>query len=238
MSVLRKLLLTIMVLGATTSTVSAGTFASFNASTSNTATFATGNLALSNQKGVATACLSTGGGGGIDTNVNACDSLFGLTVQKPGDSAFVDLTLSNSGTLPGTLRVSATGDCTNGAAPGQTYSGGGLPCNQLQMYIQEYTTLANRTAGTTTGGQCVYGNTSGSACTGFNANYTLDSFDSLGSPISIGTLPALTSGTCAASPLPTGTCRYFRVYISLPATSDNTFQGTQATFGFDWALAQ
>ena len=139
MSVLRKLLLTIMILGATTSTVGAGTFASFNASTTNpTSTFATGSLVLSNQKSTNTACLSTGGGT-TNTNANgACDQLFALSVQKPGDSAFVDLTIKNEGSINASaLTAFASQDCAAGNAPGQTYNGTGDPCTGVQLYIQE-----------------------------------------------------------------------------------------------------
>src|SRR5206468_4926503 len=66
----------------------AATVANFSAETANpTNKFATGTLVLSNTKaGGSGACLSTGGGS-TDTNVNsACDTLFSLTVKKPGDT--------------------------------------------------------------------------------------------------------------------------------------------------------
>jgi spore coat-associated protein N len=230
MSVLRKLLLTIMVMGATTSTVGAGTFASFNASTSNAATFATGTLVLTNDGPSAGVCMSTAGG--IDTNANpSCDALFALTVQKPGDSAFADLTLTNSGTLSATtLKVNASQACVPGNAPGQTYNGAGDPCSQVQLYIQEYTSASNRASDTRTLGTCHYGaGLSTLTSCAFDSSRTLDTFDSsypdAATQLSIGSLNA-------------GASRYFRIYLTLPSTADNTYQGRQATFGFNWAIAQ
>jgi hypothetical protein len=230
MSVLRKLLLTLMVLGATTTTVGAGTFASFNASTSNaTSTFASGTLVLSNQKNTGSACLSTGGG---NTNTNAnggCDQLFALSVQKPGDSAFVDLTLKNEGSIDATsLTGFATQSCAPGNAPGQAYNGTGDPCSSVQVYIQQYTSAANRTADNRTGGTCLYGGGTATTCS-FSATRTLDHYDttypSSSTPLALGSLTA-------------GTSRFLRIYLSLPSTADNTMQGRQATFGFSWAIAQ
>jgi hypothetical protein len=230
MSVLRKLLLTIMVLGATTSTVGAGTFASFNASTSNaTSTFATGTLVLSNQKNTGTACLSTAGGN-TDSNANAgCDQLFNLSVQKPGDSAFVDLTLKNEGSInAATLAGYASSNCAAANAPGQSFNGTGDPCTSVQVYIQEYTSSANRTGDNRTGGICHYGGGTATSCA-FSATRTLDHYDttypSAATVLSMGSINASVS-------------RYLRIYLLLPSTANNNLQGRQATFGFSWTMAQ
>lgn len=231
MSVLRKLLLTIMVLGATTSTVGAGTFASFNASTTNpTSTFATGSLVLSNTKNTSTACLSTGGGS-TDANSNSgCDHLFTLTVQKPGDSAFVDLTLENEGSINASaLTAFASQDCAAGNAPGQTYNGTGDPCTGVQLYIQEYSSPANRTVDNRTGGTCHFGGGTATSCL-FVAAKTLDAFDT--------SYPSTGVGALAMGTLNTGVSRYLRIYLTLPSTANNSLQGRQATFGFSWAIAQ
>jgi hypothetical protein len=228
---IKKLLLTLMILGAITSTVSAGTFASFNASTTNpTSTFATGSLVLSNQKSTNTACLSTAGGS-TNTNTNAgCDQLFSLSVQKPGDSAFVDLTLKNEGSINASaLKAAASQDCAASNAAGQSYNGTGDPCTVVQLYIQEYTSIANRTAGITTGGTCHFGGGTASVCS-FSATKTINDFDtaypaSLATPLSMGTLNA-------------GVSRYFRIYMTLPSTAGNNVQGRAATFGFTWTIDQ
>jgi hypothetical protein len=227
MSKLRKILFSVAAVGgiATAVGAGAGTFASFSASTTNAgSTFASGTLVLSNQKNAATACLSTGGGT-TDTNANAaCDALFATTVAKPGDSAFVDVTLKNDGSINGTtLTAYKNAACTN--ANSGSFNGTGDLCANLQVYVQEYTSAANRTANTTTGGTCVYGGGTATACA-FDASKTLGAFPASGAPITL------------AGGLNAGASRYLRVYTQFPSTADNTFQGRQATFGFTWAMAQ
>lgn len=231
MSLLRKLLLTAMIVGAATSSVgAAGTFASFNASTANSATFATGTLVLSNQKSTNSACLSTAGGN-ADTNANgACDQLFALSVQKPGDSAFVDLTLKNEGSLNGSaLTAYASQACTAANAPGQSYNGTGDPCTSVQLYIQEYSSSANRTADTRTGGTCQFGGGTATSCA-FDATKTLAAFNT--------SYPTTGVGALSMGAMNAGVSRYLRIYLTLPSTAGNNLQGRQATFGFTWAVAQ
>jgi hypothetical protein len=224
MSKLRKILFAVAAFGGAATAVSAGTFASFSASTTNAgSTFATGTLVLSNQKNTATACLSTGGGS-TDSNANgSCDQLFAASVQKPGDSAFVDLTLNNAGSINASgLTAHANAACAN--ANTGTYSGTGDLCAALQVYVQEYTSAANRTAGTTTGGTCHYGGGTATACA-FDATKTAAAFPASGSPLSMGAMNA-------------GATRYFRIYAQIPSSAGNDVQGRQATFGFTWSMAQ
>ena len=223
MPVLRKLLLTVMVLGAITSTVSAGTYASFSATTTNTATFASGTLDLTNDGPTAGVCVSTGGGSDPTSNSGACDQLFALSVKRPGDSAFVDVTLTNSGSVDATtLKLDAGTACAPGNAPGAMYNGSGNPCTVVQVYVQEYSTLSNRTNDTRTpGGTCHYGAGTTQSCD-YVSTKNLDTFDAV-SPITIGTLTS-------------GQSRYFRIYLQMLSTANNTFQGKQATFAFNWAI--
>jgi hypothetical protein len=230
MTVFRKLLVSLVIVGAATTTLGSGTFASFSASTTNpTNTFATGTIVLSNTKGVATSCFSTGGGT-TDSNSNGtCSSLFTLSLQKPGDSGFVDLTLKNEGTLNATSLVTyASQTCDNSDASGTSYHGSGLPCASIQLYVQEYTSDANRTANTTTGGVCQYGVASGSACS-FDATKTLATFAS--------SYPS-SSTTLSMGSLAAGASRYLRIYLQLPSSATNAMQGRQAAFGFTWSIAQ
>ena len=225
MSKLRKILFAIAAFGGAATAVGAGTFASFSASTTNGgSTFATGTLVLSNQKNTATACLSTGGGS-TDTNANgSCDSLFSTTLAKPGDTGFVDVTLKNEGSINGTtLTAYKNAACAN--ANSGSYNGTGDLCSTLQVYVQEYTSAANRTANTTTGGTCHFGGGTASACA-FDATKTLGTFPASGAPITL------------AGGLTAGASRYLRVYLQFPTAADNTFQGRQASFGFTWAMAQ
>src|SRR6185369_973256 len=92
----------------------AATVASFTAETTNpTNKFATGTLVLSNKVNSGTACLSTGGGS-TDTNANAaCDNLFSLTAQKPGDTSSANLTLQNVGSIAASALKLFTSACTD-----------------------------------------------------------------------------------------------------------------------------
>lgn len=170
----RKLLLAMLLVSLTGSAFGAGTFASFNATTTNGAsTFATGTLVLSNTttdgNNVATTCLSTGGGNtDVNSNGAGCGVLFNTSVSKPGDTATMDLDLAGVGTLSATkLQAFATSACVDTANTVATYTSTGSACQQTQLSIQEYSSSANRTSGTTTGGKCWYGgSTSVPAVTG------------------------------------------------------------------------
>lgn len=224
MSTIRKILFAIAAFGGVATAAGAGTFASFSASTTNAAsTFQTGSLVLSNQKNVATACLSTGGGS-TDTNANAgCDQLFATTLAKPGDAGFVDMTLNNAGSINASaLTAYRSQTCANTSSG--AYNGTGDLCATLQMYVQEYTSAANRTANTTTAGSCWFGGGTATACA-YDATKTTATFPAVGSALALGAMN-------------TGATRYLRVYMQLPSTADNTFQGRIGTFGISWAIAQ
>jgi hypothetical protein len=157
-SPLKKVLMTLMVLGAMGTTLGAGTFASFNASTtSGGSTFQTGTLVLTDQKDTASACYSTGGAGGsTDNNANgACTALFDTTnasIKRPGDVATVDLTLQNLGTLSGTVAGFMPSACTDGDVASANYNGTASTCQNAQFAMQEYTSV-----GRTTASVCRYG---------------------------------------------------------------------------------
>lgn len=143
----RKLLLTLMIIGALGSAVGAGTYATFTASVLNPpSTFSTGSVVLSNQKGSATACFSTAGLS-TDSNLNAgCDVMFSAatagdaTSRRPGEGASVLMNLRNEGSLASTLSVSSAGACTLTAPTDQTSVGSGDACSVVQLSIQEGTT--------------------------------------------------------------------------------------------------
>lgn len=225
MSTIRKILFAVAAFGGVATAVGAGTFASFTASTTNAAsTFQTGTLVLSDQKNVATACLSTGAGTNTDTNANSgCDQLFATTLAKPGDTGFVDITLGNAGSINASaLTAYRSQTCAN--TNSGTYNGTGDLCATLQMYVQEYTSAENRTANTTTAGNCWFGGGTPAACA-YDATKTTATFPAVGSALGLGAMNAAAT-------------RYLRVYMQLPSSADNSFQGRVATFGISWAIAQ
>jgi len=138
-------------LGLSTST--AGTFATFSASTTNSgSTFATGTIVLSDQVNGGTACLSTGttatNNVSTDTNANAtCDGVLAVTNRKPGDVATASVQLQNVGSLAATTGLSAytTAGCTDGDDAG-TYHGTGSMCANVQTYLQETNASGTATA--------------------------------------------------------------------------------------------
>src|SRR5438309_6472888 len=116
-----RIVLTAAVLMTLCGFTAAATVASFTAETTNpTNKFATGTLVLSNKVNSNTACLSTGGGN-TNTNTNAaCDTLFSLTVKKPGDSGTANLTLLNAGSLAASALKVFSSACTDADATGET----------------------------------------------------------------------------------------------------------------------
>jgi predicted ribosomally synthesized peptide with SipW-like signal peptide len=223
---LKKVLLTIMVVGMVSGVLGSGTFATFTAQTTNSNnTFAAGTLVLSDTKTGGTTCFSTGGGN-TDTNSNtACDQLINATVKKPGDTASQTLVVKNEGSLAGTALKLFSSACTNANSSGESYFGTGLACSKVQLYIQQYSD-----AGFTTPSACLYGGATGATCDFSDATKTLGAFQtahaSSGTGLSIGS--GLTAGASV----------YVKVAVQLPSSADNSFQGRQATMDFNWYLSQ
>ncbi|MEY2406942.1 MAG: hypothetical protein QOG39_1858 [Acidimicrobiaceae bacterium] len=220
-SFVRKLLLTIMVIGAMGSTFGAGTLASYNASTTNaSSTFETGTVTLSNLTPVTnTTCFSYGASasGFSNGNANTCDSVFALTAQTPTSTpTTVNLTLQNVGDQAGgTLVVFPSVACTGTTAQIAL-------CSAIQLTIQEtnssFTATACRYDIDNTGTTCALDPTR--TLTHFGATYSSASPNTLG-----GTGMAVSA------------FRYFQIKIQLPLTnSDNSIQSTSVSFGFTWAL--
>jgi hypothetical protein len=153
---LKKLLLSLMVLGAISTTIGAGTFASFTGSTTNaSSTFATGSVILSNVKPSSSACVSAGAAAtetaGTVTNDNVrtdCDILFdatsgtNATSKRPGEYGALNLTLKNVGTIStGTLTVKSTNACSISDPSDQPFPYGTTnTCGTVQLSIGDGTT--------------------------------------------------------------------------------------------------
>lgn len=234
-SVVRKVLLTIMIIGATGSTLSVGTFASYNATTrSSSTTFETGALVLSDITPVTnTLCYSAGGGPGTtfaNGNASSCDAVFNLSNQTPSTTVSTQrVTLKNEGDLnPTKVQLLSTGACTN-TETGSGYHGGGDLCAALRFSIQEYTTSAFTTKVTS----CVYPAVTNAVCNTTPAG-VISTFASTyaTTPLDVNTSGAATSG------MNVGVERFFIISISLPTTAGQTTQGMAASFGFTWQLAQ
>jgi predicted ribosomally synthesized peptide with SipW-like signal peptide len=210
----------------------AGTFASFNATTTNgNNTFATGTLVLSNSVDSANACFSTGGNAPTPTvavdsaNENtACDAVFSTTLGQPGDEDGGNVTITNEGSLdPQTLSLSAT--CTPGANENDTtgFNGSGNICTKLWITVQEWE------ADGTTARACKVGHTSTTVAN--TCDWTSpEAMDTLAS-----TPATLASG---ASALTNGSSRKYTVTVKLDPDADNTFQGRKADVTLSWKAEQ
>jgi predicted ribosomally synthesized peptide with SipW-like signal peptide len=225
MNLKQKVLMTMGTVAVAALIAGGGSFASFTAQTTNPGnTFATGTLVMSNTVNAGTACLSTGGGS-ISTNANAnCDTLFNLTVKKPGDSATADLKIKNEGSVDASaLKAFATG-CTDGDAAGQAYHGTGTPCSVVQVYVQQWDDAAHTTATA-----CLYGGAAvTNTCDFSNTAKTLGDYAS--------NYTNSSNGLSIGSGLTAGTTDYFTIGVKLPSSADNTFQGRQASIGFTWFM--
>lgn len=230
MPTLKKILVTMMIVGAVGMTVGAGTFASFNASTTNaSSTFTTASIVL--ERGISgTFCYSngttpSGAGASTDTNTNnTCSAMFTASAVKLGDTATtVDLDLVNAGSTAGTLFYKS-GGCVN-ANNGTYYNGAANMCDTTNLTIQEY----NDAGRTSAKASCVLPSQPSSSCPAFSAT-TAPTYTAASLPTTDQSL-----GSTAAT-----STRYFRLTIQLPSntglsTADD-IQGRSASFALSWTL--
>ena len=222
----KRLLVGVLIIGALSALIGAGTFATFDATTTNSATFTSGTIVLSNTVNAGAACLSSGGapiqGGAGTNNTNGCDPLFGASNNKPGDTATANVTLAHTGNINASkLQLYAAGACVSSAAPDINGNRGtGALCPQLQLTVKE--TLGD--FATLTGAGCIYG---GAGC----------AFDAAHTPGDFGANHQL-AGAYNLGAMNAATTRYFVVSVSFPLSSDNAYQGSKAGLVFTWNLAQ
>lgn len=222
----QKVLLSTGVITAVGALGGLGAFASFTAQTRNPGNvFANGTLVLSNTKTGGTSCLSTGGGT-TDVNVNnVCDQLLNLTVRKPGDSGTATLTIKNEGSVAASALRVFEAACTNSDALAESFHGTGNPCSQVQLYIQQYSDALFATPSA-----CLYGGATGVTCDFSDTTKTLSAFT--------GSYNTSSNGLAIGSGLAAGASDYFKIGVMLPSSSDNTYQGRQATFDLTWFAVQ
>ena len=225
MNLKQKVLMTMGTVAVAALIAGGGSFASFNAQTTNPGnTFATGTLVMSNKVNTATACLSTASGDPITTNAANCDTLFSLTVKKPGDSGTADLTIKNEGSVSASLLNTFTSGCTAADASGQAYHGSGDPCAAVQIYVQQWSDASHTTATA-----CLYGGaTVTNTCDFSGGSKTIADFAS--------NYTNSTTGLTIGSGLGSGASDFFTIGVKLPTSADNTYQGRQATVGMTWYM--
>jgi hypothetical protein len=219
---LKKVLASMILLGALSSLTVGGTFAILNSQESNAkSSVASGTLTFNNLVNAGTACFSYGGPASPGNVNNACAALFTSATQNyPGVPITAKVTITNNGSLDASHLSVYMPSCTSGVTPGAPAPGGGNPCASggAQFYIQE--TDASWVATT-----CRFPSAAG-ACV-FNAN-SLNTFATNASSAA----GALDLGAGPAH----GQARYFMVGMQLPSSASNTLQGQAAQFGLTWHL--
>jgi hypothetical protein len=230
---LKKILLSLMAIGAAASLSVGGTYAILSSQETNaSSTIATGTLTFSNTVGTGTACYSYGGPSSPANENASCDTLFpSPSLLYPGSSSTSRLTLTNNGSVAiGDLGVYMP-SCSMQASPGAGASaGGGDPCSYITdgvgnpdgplLSIQETDSSGNPTF-------CWWPDGVSGACDpglvqddwfGIVAQFITTEAGEL----DLGAGPAVNSS------------RYFTITVSLPANADPTLQGEEALFSLAW----
>lgn len=217
---LKKVLATMIVIGALGSVTAGGTFALLNSQESNPGgTVASGTLTFSNTVNTNSACFSYNGPASPGNVNTGCDALFtSASLNYPGTPLTAKVTIANNGSLDASDLSVYMPSCTAVATPGAPTPGGGDPCaaGGAQLYLQEtdasWTPTACRFP--SGAGACAF---VADALSVFAANYT-----STATALDLGAGPAH------------GQSRYFIVGLQLPSNASNTLQGQAAQFGLTW----
>jgi hypothetical protein len=221
---MKKILASLIVVGALSSVTATGTFALLTSQESNAgSTVASGTLTFDNKVGSGTACFSYTGPASPGNVNSSCQALLtSSTLNYPGVAiAPVNVTITNDGSLDAADLSVYMPSCTPGATPGAPSPGGADPCatGGAEFYIQETTSSGTPItcwfpSGTTT---CAF---AANALHVFasNVNSTTSALDLGGGPAH-------------------GQARYFQIGMELPAGASNALQGEEAVFGLTWHIS-
>jgi hypothetical protein len=217
----KKILATMLLVGALSTVTVGGTFAVLNSQESNAhSSVSSGTLTFSNTVNTGSACFSYGAGSTANVN-NTCQAVItAASLAYPGTALTNKITITNNGSIDASDLAVYMPNCTNIATPGAPAPGGGNPCASggADFYIQE-----TDASGTAT--KCWF---LGANPCAFAAGSTLSAF-STGAP------SASTALDLGAGPAH-GQSRYFVIGMRLPSTADNTYQGQAAQFGLTWHI--
>jgi len=214
---LKRILATMMLLGAMSFLTLNGVFAALNSETLDRgSSISSGTLTFTNKVATNTVCASYGGAASPGNVNTGCDALFASsTLQYPGAPATVRVTIANNGSLDAADLSLFMASCSNTNTPTAPAPGAGNPCGAggAQLYVQETDSSFIAT-------KCWYPTVAAGSCS-FNAN-GLSNFAALYtsavSSLDLGAGPAV-----AAS-------RYFVIGMQLPSNASNSLQGREALF--------
>lgn len=218
----KKVLLSLMVIGGLCCFTISSAFALLSSETQNNrGTISSGTLTFSNTVNAGTACYSYGAGSSGNANPGCSALVTSSTLMYPGAAATTHVTITNNGSIDGNALSVYMPSCTAVTSPSAPSPGGGNPCtaNGAQIYIQETDSSFTPTS-------CVFP-TIGGTCS-FVGN-TLAYFASIA------------NNSASAYPLGSGPAhgqsRYFIIGMALPATASNNLQGEEALFDLSWHLS-
>lgn len=219
---LKKVLLSMIVIGCLSFFTLTSAFALLNAESRNIGgTISSGTLTFSNKVNLGSLCFSYNGPsspGNVNTN---CDALFtSATEMYPGTAATARVTISNNGSLDARNLSVYMPSCTAVATPTAPNPGGADPCGVAgaQFTIQE-------TDSSFTATSCKYPAAAGACAFAANTLYFFkSSANSAPTAFNLGSGPA------------TGQSRYFVIGMQLPTNADNALQGEEALFGLTWRV--
>lgn len=203
-----------------------GTFASFSAQTTNKEnTFKTGTLLLSDQVKSGTVCYSNE----ATTNEESkCEAIVKTGEMKPGEGESNTLTIKNVGTLASSDLDLFGSECKNettGSFPGtDKLSHEGNVCKELLISVEK-----DKKAGAEPE-KCLIGTEKGGACEESKGE-ALESWLAANSEAS-------KAYAFAGDKLKAGEERFYKVYLYLPKSVGNEFQGRTAKFDLTFHIDQ
>lgn len=230
--VLKRVLLSLLVVGGLSCFTLASTFALFTTEVTNAnGSIASGTLYLGNQPSTSgSMCFSYNG----TANSNAsCSALTGSAVMYPaGATATANITVTNGGTIAGSTLALYMPSCSAASTTGAPSPGGGNPCTTggLEVEIMETgSNFSTANCGTSmnTACNCRYPETTGTCAFFANTLNTLATTKN-----SATSMYGLGEGLAASQ------TRYFVIAMALPSTAANNLQGEAAQFNLTWNLSQ
>jgi hypothetical protein len=244
---IKKLLLSLIVVGALASFTVGGTFAVLKGETSNSNdSLASGSLTMDNSVGSGAACHSQSGALNVNTG---CTTLFSSGLMYPIPSAAEPplpasttytstiVTIKNTGTLPATLStyLAACASSTTTGAPSFSWSainpccpGGAFPCTDglkgsLDFFVQECSAVTLPSTCTSPLAACQWPVSTTTACTFVD--------DSLGD---FNSFHHDNTHYLSLGPIAAGATRYFQIAAAEPSDAVNGLQGQTATLSLYW----
>jgi hypothetical protein len=216
----KKLLASLMVLGAAGSITVSGTYGLLNSEGANPrSSVASGTLTFSDAVNSGSACYSYNGPSSPGNVNTACQPLFtSATENYPGAPATARVTITNNGSLAVSDLSVYMPSCASTVTPSAPTPGVANPCAAAgaQFYIQE-----TDAAGTPT--TCRFPAGAGACAFAANSLFVFQSNDNApASALDLGAGPAA------------GAARYFTIGMQLPSNASNALQGRAALFSVTW----